>query len=241
MVNKFKRLLAQLFAKFVPQAVYEQLKVNYSEKEDYSQVYFSQEGEEIVLRRFFNYSNTGFFVDIGAHHPKRFSNTFVLYKMGWRGVNIDALPGSMDIFNQIRPNDINIEAAISDKTETLLYYTFNEPALNTFDESKMLEIVKNTSYQLTAKLEIKTTTLAQVLDIHLKENQKIDFFSIDVEGLDLKVLKSNNWIKYKPKVIVIESTNSDINSLQFDEIAIFLHKLGYAPFAKTFKSTFYSC
>ena len=239
MANKFKRLLAKLFAKFVPQAVYEQLKINYAEKEDYSQVYFSQEGEEIILRRFFNYSNTGFFVDVGAHHPKRFSNTFVLYKMGWRGINIDALPGSMHSFNEMRPGDINIEAAIADKSETILYYTFDEPALNTFDETKMLEIVKNTSYKLTAKLEIKTTTLAQVLDENIKENQPIDFFSIDVEGFDLKVLKSNNWMRYKPRVIVVEASNSDIEMISSDEIFLFLNDIGYKPFAKTFKSVFY--
>jgi FkbM family methyltransferase len=241
MLNKFKRQLAKLFAKFVPQAVFEQLKINYAEKEDFSQVYFSQEGEEIILRRFFNYSNTGFFVDVGAHHPKRFSNTFVLYKLGWRGINIDAMPGSMDSFNKIRPGDINIEAAISDKSETRQYFTFNEPALNTFDKNKMIEIVKNTNYKLTDKLEIKTTTLAQVLDVHIKENQKIDFFSIDVEGLDLKVLKSNNWIKYKPKVIVIESGLPYLDSFNSDEVSIYLDKLGYKPFAKTFKSVFYTC
>lgn len=240
-MSALKLKVAKLMAQFVPRAVFEQLKTKYSSTEDFGQLYFSQEGEDILLRRYFNFKNNGFFVDIGAHHATRFSNTYLLYKMGWHGINIDATVGSMQSFSETRTRDINIEAAISDRPETLTFYCFDEPALNTFDEQKALMIAEKTNYKLLSKQIIKTRALSEILEQYLHPHQKIDFFSIDVEGFDLKVLKSNNWIKYKPRVIVVESTNSDINSLKYDEIAIFLYKLNYAPFAKTFKSTFYSC
>jgi len=95
---------------------------------------FSQEGEDMILQRIFSGKNDGFFVDVGAHHPTRFSNTYLFYLKGWRGINIDAAPGSMTAFRKVRPADINIECPVSDKSDIATFYIFNEPALNTFSE-----------------------------------------------------------------------------------------------------------
>jgi FkbM family methyltransferase len=240
MVSKFKIKLAHFLSLFVPQAVYEQLKKRDTAKQDYAQVYYSQEGEEIILRRFFNYKNEGFFVDIGAHHPIRFSNTYLLYKMGWRGINIDPMPGCMLEFDRFRKMDINIEVGIADNAKELNFYLFSEPALNTFSEEKAQQIINKTNYKLINTIKVKTKTLAEILQKYVKPSIEIDFFSIDVEGFDLKVLKSNDWKIYKPKVIVVESNISDITSLNSCELSIYLENIGYKPFAKTFKSVFYS-
>ena len=68
----------------------------------------------MILRRIFIGKLTGFYVDIGAHHPKRFSNTYIFYQRGWRGINIDAKPGTKEVFNKLRPRDINLEVPISE-------------------------------------------------------------------------------------------------------------------------------
>ncbi len=239
-MSALKLKVAKLMAQFVPRAVFEQLKTKYSSTEDFGQLYFSQEGEDILLRRYFNFKNNGFFVDIGAHHATRFSNTYLLYKMGWHGINIDATVGSMQSFNETRTRDINIEAAISDRPETLTFYCFDEPALNTFDEQKALMIAEKTNYKLLSKQIIKTRALSEILEQYLHPHQEIDFFSIDAEGFDFKILKGNNWVKYKPKVIVIETEKIDIGKLVNDEVSLYLCQLGYRPFAKTFKSVFYA-
>ena len=241
MIKKVKQNIAKFLANFVPNAVIEQLKVKLNSSADYHQLFYSQEGEEIVLRRYFNYKNKGFFVDIGAHHPMRFSNTYILYTMGWRGINIDATPGSMKEFIKFRKEDINIEAAISDRKEILNLYCFDEAALNTFDHSKAKLIQENSPYRLLTEKNIETFTLAEILERNLNQNQKIDFFTIDAEGYDLKVLKSNNWSKYKPEIIVVETSILDLNQLNNDEIYLYLKTLGYKPFAKMFKSVFYVC
>ena len=74
---------------------------------------YSQEGEDMILQRMFGQRREGFFVDVGAHHPFRYSNTYLFYKKGWRGINIDATPGSMREFEKYRPADINLEVAVS--------------------------------------------------------------------------------------------------------------------------------
>ena len=168
----------------------------------YARISFSQEGEDLILSRIFEYKDKGFYIDIGAHHPSRFSNTKILYDKGWHGINIDAMPGSMMPFRIQRKRDINIEAAISDIETELDFFIFNEPALNGFD--KGLSEERDTKFfYIKDIIKIKTKTLSQILqNINLPLN--IDFMTIDVEGLDLKVLKSNDWQKYRPNFIIIE-------------------------------------
>lgn len=207
----------------------------------FAKIGYSQEGEDIVLDRFLNYKEKGFFVDIGAHHPIYLSNTYRFYLRGWRGINVDAMPGSMKMFNKIRPFDTNIEAPVSDKVEELTYYIFNEPALNTFSEEEATKKNNLGNYRITRAIKLKTLTLETILDMHLKHGQKIDFLSIDVEGLDLKVLVSNNWKKYRPTLVLIESLNNehDIASVSTDPVNIFMRQTGYHLVAKTLNTLFY--
>ena len=94
-----------------------------------------QEGEDVLLARFFDYKKEGFYVDVGAHHPKRFSNTFFLYKLGWRGINIEPNHDVKKIFDEIRSGDINVEMAIANNESEKTFYMFQETALNTFSQS----------------------------------------------------------------------------------------------------------
>lgn len=206
---------------------------------DYSCKSYSQEGEDLLLKRIFNSKKNGFYVDVGAHHPKRFSNTYLFYKMGWSGINIDPMPGSMRAFNQIRPKDINLELAISDKNETLTYYAFNEPALNGF--CKELSEIRNglNEYKIIFQKEIDTKKLSDILDSSLPKECKIDILSIDVEGLDFQVLRSNNWEKYLPTVILVEILGKTLQDIYFSDISTYLTEKGYELFAKTYNTVIF--
>lgn len=200
---------------------------------------FSQEGEDLILARIFGAQKSGLYVDIGAHHPTRFSNTFKFYLKGWRGINVDANPGSMKIFNDFRGDDINLELAISDQVTSLIFYRFNEPALNTFSSEEATKKNGLGDYKIIEEVEISTVTLADVLNKNLKKGKEIDFLSIDVEGLDLNVIKSNDWSRFQPKVIVIEELNSDLSQISKGETYKYLLGKGYTLFARTFNSSFY--
>jgi FkbM family methyltransferase len=170
----------------------------------FSKKSYSQFGEDLVLDSVMqNKTNTGFYVDVGAYHPHKFSNTYFFYKKGWVGLNIDARPDSMTLFKKLRKRDINIEKGVSDKKDTLKYYMYKEPAYNTFSINRYREL-KNKE---TIPMEIKSVavdTLENILQENLSLNQKIDFMSIDVEGHTVEVLKSNNWEKYKPEYLLVE-------------------------------------
>lgn len=201
---------------------------------------YSQEGEDIILRSILGEKKTvGFYVDVGAHHPKRFSNTYHFYKKKWRGINLDAKPGCMEIFRRIRPRDVNLEFAISDKRQTLIYYCFNEPALNGFSKTLSIERNKEKGYKIIDEIKIETLTLAEVLNTYLPSDTTIDFLSIDVEGLDFQVLTSNDWSKYKPNVVLVEDLNFSFDSPDNSKIYKFLIDKGYHIVAKTINTVFY--
>ncbi len=166
---------------------------------------YAQEGEDLVLARIFEKLGigVGFFVDVGAHHPTRYSNTYFFYKKGWRGINIDARPGAKKLFDWKRPKDINIECGVSDVPAVLKYFMFNEPALNTFAPEEAAK--KNVPpYYIEAVKELPVCSLTFILDHHLPTSQCIDLLSIDVEGLDYQVISSLDFGKYRPKVIALE-------------------------------------
>jgi FkbM family methyltransferase len=200
---------------------------------------YSQEGEDMILSRIFENKKNGFYVDIGAHHPQRFSNTMYFYKKGWRGINIDATPGSMIVFKKERPEDINLEVAISDEEKTLTFYVFNEPALNTFSESFADEIQKNEAFYVVSKKEMRTEKLESVLNKYLSNNQRIDFLSIDVEGLDVNVIKSNNWQKYAPDFVLVEIFGVALEDIPKTSVFLEMNKNGYTLIAKTINTAFF--
>jgi FkbM family methyltransferase len=212
--------------------------LGYQEPEPYLNQSYSQEGEDMVLYRTFETVKEGFYVDVGAHHPDRFSNTYKFYKQGWRGINIDAMPGSMDPFKITRPRDINLEIPVSDKEEVLPFYIFNEPALNTFSKQVADERSAKPEYRIEKVVNIKTQTLERILKANLPNGQAIDFLTIDAEGFDFNILRSNNWELYRPKMVLVE-IDDDYVDIQRSEINLFMQQKGYKFYAKTVKTCFF--
>lgn len=198
-------------------------------------VHYSQEGEDIILARLLGGKNKGFFVDVGAHHPTRFSNTYELYRRGWRGINIDATPGSMKLFNRLRPGDLNLELAISDRKESMVFSMFQEGALNTFDR-KLSQNYISSGWEAAGTVELIPQPLTLVLDKYLEPGQKIDILSVDVEGEDLGVLRSNDWDRHCPEVVIIEALDTPLERLDECPVVLFLKEKGFVPISRLFNS-----
>jgi len=229
--SALKRMIPKKYHKKLAQIRTEYIR-GYAEKS------YSQEGEDMVLRRIFRRQEKGFYVDVGAYHPKRFSNTYFLYRKGWRGINIDATPGVMAEFNKVRKRDVNLNVGVSLVPGELTYYMFDEPALNSFDEKLAKERSKKTANKIKKRVKIKTVTLESILDEQLGSN-KMDLLSVDVEGFDLQVLQSNNWDRFRPRYVLVESLGYDLSRIRECPIYQFLKGKGYEVFAKTFYTFFY--
>ncbi|MFN2202562.1 MAG: FkbM family methyltransferase, partial [Caldilineaceae bacterium] len=158
----------------------------------------------MILRSLLPDKQDGFYVDVGAYQPKRFSNTYHFYQRGWRGINIDATPGAMSLFNKQRSRDTNLEIAVSSEPQNLTFYMFNEPAVNTFDSDLAEERRQPGKYVMVGQVTIATRRLDDILDEYLPPGQQIDILAIDVEGYDMQVLLSNDWKRYRPSLVLIE-------------------------------------
>src|SRR5690554_4255676 len=131
---------------------------------------YSQEGEDLLLKELLKHKDRGFYVDIGAYHPIKYSNTYYFYKRGWRGINIEPMPKSNKIFNLIRPNDLNLELGISSSGARMTYYIFDNHLVNTFDEDLALERVNNSKYKLIRKELIAIDKLSSILEKYVNGN-----------------------------------------------------------------------
>ena len=203
----------------------------------YSKI-FSQEGEDLFLIDFFKNQNEGFYVDVGAFHPFRISNTYLLYKKGFRGINIDISATSIDLFNFARPDDINLNLGASNKTENKVFFSKKNLSFhNTFSKSLAESDIQKEPFKKEYTIECKPLT--KIIDDTKFFNKKIDFLNIDAEGHDYEVLIGLDLKKYSPKIICIEISplvdekNKDYKNT---EIFKFLSKNNYELIWKGFNS-----
>ena len=178
---------------------------------------YSYGGIDALINNIFKKQNSGFYVDVGCNHPIKNNNTYLLFKKGWNGVNIDVDPKNIEIFNYARPKDENINIGVSDKKgfEDLYFYHDNS-SINTLDQS----VSKYQQAKISKIKHVKTLTLNEILDKTSYKNIKIDFLSIDVEGSEMKVLMNFNFSKYLPKVIVVEFLDLSLMNLEIKNLNI---------------------
>lgn len=158
------------------------------------------DGEDLVVKNFFK-KKKGFYIDVGCYHPLRMNNTQLLYTKGWNGINIDVSKFAIDLFNHLRPDDLNYNCAVSNKNEIIkLYFQKEQSPLIT---SKMDHVKKHFTGRINEK-KIEAFSLDEIIERGKFKNTKIDFLDIDVEGSDFKVLKGLSFDKFQPKLICVE-------------------------------------
>lgn len=202
----------------------------------YRQASYSQDGEDRILARLFENQADGFFVDVGAHHPRRFSNTYLFYRRGWKGINIDPTPNIRAVFQRERPRDVTLEVGVTGERGQLRFHLYDEPAFNTFNEASARMMQERGYPRLIATQTVETLPLREILRAHCPAGQRIDFLTVDAEGFDLPVLQSNDWQAFRPRAVVAED---DVEGLQAGPLTEFLVGQGYQLVAKTFISAIF--
>ena len=200
---------------------------------------YAQHGEDRVLAGLLDWAPPGFYVDVGAHHPIRLSNTASLYRAGWCGIDVDASPGTVRLFHHYRPRDVALEVGVGAVPGSLPFYVFDDEAVNTFSAEWARDAVAN-KHKLMRTIDVPIVTLAEILSRNLPHGQEIDLLSVDVEGLDLEVLRSNDWDRYRPGLVMVEDLGIESLSRAADSrIVQFLNGNGYDPIAKTTTTLFF--
>lgn len=200
----------------------------------------SQCGEDLIIETLLPFKRGGFYVDVGANHPIKYNNTFLFNAKGWRGINIEPNPKRMKLFRIFRRHDINLNVGIGQLESELDFYVFDEHTLSTFDNNSVAEFTK-IGHKVKEVIKVPVKPLSKILEEY-GGGREIDLLTIDTEGYDLEVLKSNDWEKFRPHFIIIETLEyrkegegKKLNNI-YDS---FMTDLGYNKIADTYINTIY--
>jgi len=218
-MKKIEKKIKDYLIKLYPlNKLYFFLKILKKSKKRY---HYADNGEDVIIQGLFNHRKDGFYIDVGCYHPIRASLTHLLYKKGWKGVNIDISEDTINLFKMARPNDKNINIGVADKVGEDFYYQSSH--INQANSFKYYDNVK--------KVKIQITTLDNIIkNLGIK---KIDFLNIDVEYTDFKVLQGLNLNSVRPTLIAIEDNDAfDIADLVNSDIYKYLINKEYFLYSK---------
>ena len=179
--------------------------------------YYSLTCVDALVNYIFKNKKKGLYIDVGCNHPVFNNNTYLLFKRGWGGINIDLDEKNIELFNYARKRDFNVNAAVSSKAEEKdLFFYHDKSPINTlsneassYQKAKVKEVKK-----------IKTRTLDDIIKESPYKDHEIDFLSIDVEGHEKEVLEGFDINRYSPKIVVIEYLDLSVKKLEIKNLNI---------------------
>lgn len=200
---------------------------------------YSQSGEDILLNSFLGNKKNGFYVDIGAHDHINLSNTYKFYKRGWGGIQIEPNYRKIEGFKKYRPGTVSLNVGIG-KKNTAPFFIFELEALSTFSEEEARHS-QSFGHRIIETTTVDIVPLTDIFNQYVKDTH-IDFMSVDTEGYDMEVLKTNDWDIYRPSFIVVETAEYEKDKFGRKENDIydpFMSTIGYEKVADTYLNTIY--
>ncbi|MDE6426990.1 MAG: FkbM family methyltransferase [Ruminococcus sp.] len=200
---------------------------------------FSQSGEDSIIKYIFSTlrRKPENYLDLGANHAFHLSNTYNFYASGARGVLLEANPELAMELVEKRPEDIVINKCLAEKSgETLDFYILNGDGLSTCDYNAVQNFIKeNPELKIKKKITIDSITINEIIDKYFPEKAP-DIMNIDIEGMELSILKMTDFEKFRPLIIIcemIEYKNGLTIGQKNNEILEFMQKNDYIEFAFT--------
>ena len=163
---------------------------------------YAQNFEDVMLWRALGHIKNGFYIDIGAQHPVIDSVSKAFYEKGWRGIHAEATKTYAKLIREDRPDELIIEAAVSNQHGSMEFYEIPETGISTGDPA-IADIHRQKGFQITKRI-VPTITLGDILA--LAGERDIHWLKIDVEGMEKNVLEVWNNANQRPWIIVVEST-----------------------------------
>jgi len=196
-----------------------------------AKISYAQQGEDLIVRGIFDLLHVAqpSYIDIGAYHPTVNNNTYLLYLGGSRGVLVEPNPAFTELLRSMRPGDHVLPIGIGVAEDGAAdYYVIAGPGQdNTFSKANADELVRQHGPSaLRAVLKMPLRTLSHVLDEEFPRGGP-DFFSIDIEGLDLDVLKTLDFQRHRPKVFCVETMAEGAIGVD-DDVTVLMKAHGYA-------------
>jgi FkbM family methyltransferase len=202
-------------------------------------VSYSQAGEDLILALIFESLGVDhpLYLDIGANHPRRFSNTYLFYRWGGRGVLVEPDPGLLPRLRRARPHDLTLGVGIAPQPGELEFFRMSEPALNTFSREEAESLVSQ-GHRIVAKVVVPVITIGEAL-AHCPRTP--DLISLDIEGMDEAVLASLDFSRHRPLALCVETITYSAtgDGRKLSGILELMRGHGYMNFADTHINTIF--
>ncbi len=194
-------------------------------------------GEDLLINKIFKDKKNGFYIDIGCNHPKNGSITYLLYKKGWTGINIDINKENIEQMQFFRKKDLSLNLGISNSNKEMKFYKFSGGStLNTLNKNYADTIKRKINLNYSEE-SIRMCTLDKIIEKH--QIKQIDFLNIDVEKHENEVFEGFNLKKIRPKLITVELLKRDLNELTETKIFRNLYKNDYVCIANYLATSFF--
>ncbi len=198
---------------------------------------YSQSGEDVIIDYIFTSMKLWrpAYIDVGAHDPFYLNNTMLFYEKGCRGVNVEPNPALLDRFLKYRPGDVNVCMGVAGAAGELDFYRMSAPSMGTFSREEAERLDRETSVKIVGAVKVKVETLPALTARHFG-GAFPDLLSLDVEGLELEILRTIDYEKAFPTVICVETlTYSENRTERKDgDIIDFILSRGYMLYADTY-------
>lgn len=170
---------------------------------------FSQQGEDLILYSLLHEHMRlaqPTYLDIGAGDPVLSNNTYLLYCTGGRGVLVEPNPTLCDRLAATRPGDVVVRAGVgvADTEEADYYVIRDQPSLNTFSREQVDMHRRGAGHEVVEKV-LKMPLIGINRLIRERLGRAPDLLSIDIEGLDLAVLRTLDYEHLRPGAIIVET------------------------------------
>ena len=168
----------------------------------------NEENEQYLIQKFLS-SGAGYFVEVGANHPRDGSQSYQLEERGWSGILIEPHPELADKLRQERRAQVFAVACSSPENagRKLPYYVAGP--LSSLDRAAMAP-----GSQPKAIIDVSASTLSSILT-EAGAPQTIDFLSIDVEGHEIEVLRGLDFTYWQPRLILLEDHVGNLRKHRF--------------------------
>ncbi|BEI40382.1 hypothetical protein PHIN9_03130 [Polynucleobacter sp. HIN9] len=187
---------------------------------------YGQHSEDYISEKLLG-APVKFYIDIGANHPSRFSNTRRFYNKGAHGINIEPNPSLLKRFQKKRRRDLNLSMGVSSTNSAELdFYSFSLDTLSTFDSS-VAQHYRDCGFKLQEVIKVPIISLEKIFQLYC-DGVSVDLLTIDVEGYELNVLDSNNWAIYRPKLVVVEVADFESDANRIEQVTNFMNNVNYS-------------
>jgi FkbM family methyltransferase len=185
--------------------------------------------QQDLIALFLFKDTSGSYCEVGGGDGVTYSNSYLLEKLGWRGLIVEPARANLTQIAKNRSCDVSKKAAWSVSDLNLKFVETKNLELSTLDKFKDSDSNSSDRISVSGEYFVKTTSLTDVFE-EFEFPANFEYLSVDTEGSELEVLKGLDFEKFSPLLITIEHNFTSNREI----VQQFLLALGYERICKDF-------